>query len=49
MNKPYWHNEETYGPWTKELNQDLIEELTYALTYRSLTPEERVWIKEAAE
>jgi hypothetical protein len=49
MNKPYWHSETNCGPWTEERQQDLIEELTYALTYRSLTPEERVWLKEAAE
>ena len=48
MNAPYWHNEKFLGPWTEDLQQDLIEELTYALTYRSLTPEERVWLKEAA-
>jgi hypothetical protein len=47
MNKPYWHNETAYGPWTEERQQDLVEELVHAQTYRSLTPEERVWLNEA--
>ena len=45
MNAPDWHT----GPWTEDLQQDLIEELTHAETYRSLTPEEQFWLKETAE
>ena len=39
--KPIWHT----GRWTKKHTQNLIEELTHAETYRSLTPEERDWLK----
>ena len=49
MTKPYWHNEQVYGAWTEERHQDLIEELVYSQTYRSLTPEETTWLKEAVE
>ena len=42
--KPSWHT----GPWTEEDTLDLIDELTEAKTYRSLTNEEQEWL-EAAE
>jgi len=48
MTKPDWYNE-AYGVWTLEQHLDLVDELTHAETYRSLTPEERAWLTEAAE
>lgn len=39
--KPEWHS----GKWTDQDTENLREELEEAQTYRSLTPEERVWLE----
>jgi hypothetical protein len=41
--KPSWHT----GPWTDEDTLDLIDELTEAQQYRSLTNEEQAWLRQA--
>ena len=39
--KPQWHT----GAWTEQDTLDLVDELTQAKTYRSLTPEEHAWLE----
>ena len=41
--KPTWHT----GPWTEEDTLALIDELTEAREYRSLTNEEQLWLETA--